>query len=134
MKARAQLYTPNQQMLNVRSHSSRLPSTKLEPPPMPALLNRRSTWSVSWADLTASRKSLTSSSLATSQRWMLTTRPCDASCSHSRWVSARLSSSTSQVATSQPSATNCRHRARPMPVPPPVTTASLPPKSFMSSP
>ena len=37
--ARLQLYTPPQQMPNVRSHSERSPVTKLPPPPMPALLN-----------------------------------------------------------------------------------------------
>jgi hypothetical protein len=39
MNARDPWYTPPQQTLNVRSHSARSPSTKLPPPPMPALLN-----------------------------------------------------------------------------------------------
>ena len=34
-------YTPNQQVPNVRSHSSREPATKLPPPAMPALLNSK---------------------------------------------------------------------------------------------
>ena len=38
---------------------------------------------------------------------------------------------TSQIATWQPSAASCRASSRPMPVPPPVTTASFPRKLFI---
>jgi len=38
---------------------------------------------------------------------------------------------TSHIATLQPSATSWRTSSRPMPVPPPVTTAVLPEKSFI---
>ena len=47
MNARVHRYTPPQQMLNVVSQSERSSSTKLPPPPMPALLNSRLMWSVS---------------------------------------------------------------------------------------
>src|SRR5690349_1637235 len=40
-------------------------------------------------------------------------------------------SETSQKATLQPSATSCRTSSRPMPEPPPVTTASRPARSFI---
>src|SRR5215217_8976646 len=52
--------------------------------------------------------------------------PGGASCSHAARVSAMLVSDTSQMATWQPSAASWRVSSRPMPVPPPVTTASLP--------
>src|SRR5690242_2677556 len=43
-----------------------------------------------------------------------------------------FSADTSHIATLQPSATSWRASSRPMPVPPPVMTAILPAKSFMS--
>src|SRR6185503_8889181 len=58
--------------------------------------------------------------------------PCgDRSWSQSCRVSAIDCAVTSHIATLQPSATSCRTSSRPMPEPPPVTTASLPAKSFM---
>src|SRR6202022_4135182 len=59
-------------------------------------------------------------------------RPCgNRSASQSRFVSAIASAKTSQVATLQPSATSWRTSSRPIPLPPPVTTAILPAKSFI---
>lgn len=49
-------------------------------------------------------------------------------------VSAMFSAETSHMATLQPSATSCRTSSRPMPVPPPVTTAIFPAKSFIDVP
>src|SRR5262245_42271693 len=61
--------------------------------------------------------------------------PCGRrSTSHSRLVSAIAASDTSHMATLQPSATSWRASSRPMPVPPPVMTAILPARSFMSAP
>src|SRR5437016_14471516 len=58
--------------------------------------------------------------------------PCG---SRSAWqscfVSAIVSAKTSHIATLQPSTTSCRTSSRPMPVPPPVTTAILPANSFI---
>ena len=63
---------------------------------------------------------------------VVTRRPCGRPvASHSRLVSAMSSAETSHMATLQPSATSWRTSSRPMPVPPPVTTAILPAKSFM---
>jgi len=47
-------------------------------------------------------------------------------------VSAILSAITSHIATVQPSAASWIASSRPMPVPPPVMTAILPAKSFMT--
>ena len=52
--------------------------------------------------------------------------PAGASASHSGGVSAMFVADTSQMATWHPSAASWRASSRPMPVPPPVTTASLP--------
>ena len=60
--------------------------------------------------------------------------PAGAAFSQSAFVSAMCSAETSQIATWQPSAASCFASSRPMPVPPPVITASLPRKSFISSP
>src|ERR1700731_1445817 len=61
-------------------------------------------------------------------------KPCGGrSASQSRFVSAIASAKTSHVATLQPSATSWRTSSRPIPVPPPVTTAILPAKSFIES-
>ena len=49
-------------------------------------------------------------------------------------VSAMFLAETSHMATLQPSAISWRASSRPMPVPPPVTTANLPAKSFMRFP
>jgi hypothetical protein len=51
--------------------------------------------------------------------------------SQNRFVSATASAKTSHVATLQPSATSWRTSSRPIPLPPPVTTAILPANSFM---
>src|SRR6266436_5664876 len=61
-------------------------------------------------------------------------RPCGSRpASQNRFVSATASAKTSHVATLQPWATSWRTSSRPIPVPPPVTTAILPAKSFMMS-
>src|SRR5215204_651683 len=62
------------------------------------------------------------------------TVPAGASCSHAASVSAMLVSETSQMATWHPSAASWRVSSRPMPVPPPVTTASLPVNVSMTIP
>src|SRR5437868_4694932 len=59
--------------------------------------------------------------------------PCGDSASHIFLVTAIFSAETSHMATLQPSAISWRASSRPMPVPPPVTTAILPAKSFIAS-
>src|SRR5215468_6563832 len=122
-------------MLKVRSHSLRSCTIMLPPPPMPALLNKRWILSVSCCLATSAAKRLTSSSLATSAKWVVMRRPCGRrSASHSRLVSAIAAADTSHMAMLQPSATSWRASSRPMPVPPPVMTAILPARSFMHAP
>src|SRR5260221_13134974 len=65
---------------------------------------------------------------------VVTRSPCgNPAASHSLCVSARPVGETSHIATLQPSATSWRTSSRPIPLPPPVTTAILPAKSFMMS-
>src|SRR5262245_50536571 len=52
---------------------------------------------------------------------------------HSSSVSVMPGAETSHIATSQPSATSWRTSSRPIPLPPPVTTASLPAKVRIAS-
>ena len=59
MKTRLQMYTPFQHTLKVFSHASRSSVMKLEVLPMPALLNSRLMWSVSWAASASSRNRAT---------------------------------------------------------------------------
>jgi adenylate cyclase len=60
--------------------------------------------------------------------------PCGSrSAWQSRLVSTIAAAKTSHIATLQPSATSWRTTSRPIPLPPPVTTAILPSKSFMMS-
>src|SRR6516162_10266588 len=62
----------------------------------------------------------------------VTRRPCGSpAASQSRRVSAMPPSETSHIATLQASAASWRTSSRPIPEPPPVTTAILPAKSFM---
>src|SRR5471032_3021109 len=134
-KARVQRYTPPQQMLNVRSHSSRSATTKLEPPPMPTLLNSRWTLSVSCCLATSPWKRSTAALSETSRRCVVIRRPCGRrSCRQSRSVSARPLAETSHIAMLTPSATSWRTSSRPMPEPPPVTTAIRPARSFITYP
>src|ERR1700719_3624165 len=66
---------------------------------------------------------------------VVTRSPCgNPAASHSLCVSARPVGETSHVATLQASATSWRTSSRPIPEPPPVTTAVLPANSFMCAP
>src|SRR3984893_14233185 len=63
---------------------------------------------------------------------VVTRSPCGKpAASHSFWLSAKPVGETSHIATLQASATNWRTSSRPMPLPPPVTTAVLPANSVM---
>src|SRR3984893_16200883 len=63
---------------------------------------------------------------------VVTRSPCGKpAASHSLCVSARPVGETSHIATLQASATNWRTSSRPLPLPPPVTTAVLPANSVM---
>src|ERR1700724_1705671 len=131
--ARAPLETPPQQMLNVRSHSSLLLVIMLPPPLIPALLNNKWILSVWWWSATSSRNRSTCVRSATSAMCVVTRSPCgNPAASHSLCVSARPVGETSHIATLQASATSWRTSSRPIPLPPPVTTAVLPANSVMS--
>ena len=93
---------------------------------MPALLNTRFTWSVACCSTTSSRNRATSAASATLQRCAVTLVPAGATSSASLTVLASVSGLRSHVATEQPSVASWMTSARPMPVPPPVTTASFP--------
>src|SRR5499425_3121401 len=119
-------------MLNVRSHSSLLFVIMLPPPLMPALLNNKWILSVWWRSATSSRNRSTCVRSATSAMCVVTRSPCgNPAASHSLCVSARPVGETSHVATLQASATSWRTSSRPIPPPPPVTTAVLPTNSVM---
>src|SRR3954468_4962458 len=65
----------------------------------------------------------------------VTRSPCgNPAASHSLCVSARPVGETSLIATLQASATSWRTSSRPIPLPPPVTTAVLPANSVMCAP
>src|SRR5476651_1448275 len=120
-------------MLKVRSHSSRSATTKLEPPPMPALLNSRWILSVSCWRATSPWKRSTAGLSETSRMCVVIRRPCGRrSCRQSRSVSASPDTETSHIAMLTPSATSWRTSSRPMPEPPPVTTAIRPARSFIT--
>src|SRR6516225_8994565 len=119
-------------MLNVRSHWSRLLVTMLPPPLIPALLNNKWILSVWWRSATSSRNRSTCVPSATSAMCVVTRSPCgNPAASHSLWVSARPVGETSHVATLQASATSWQTSSRPIPLPPPMTTAVLPANSVM---
>src|SRR5262252_3933154 len=119
-------------MLNVRSHSSRLLVTMLPPPLIPALLNNKWILSVWCRSATSSRNRSTCVRSATSATCVVTRSPCgNPAASQSLCVSARPAGETSHVATLQASATSWRTNSRPIPLPPPVTTAVLPANSVM---
>jgi len=120
-------------MANVRSQSWRRPLTKLSPPPIPALLNTRSTWLAAWAWSRSSRNRSTCGSSETSQVWLVTRTPVPALAWASVAVSVTVPGFRSQVATEQPRAASCRTSSRPMPEPPPVTTASFPVKESIAA-
>ena len=111
----------------MRSQSSRESLTKLPAPPIPALLNTRSTWLAACPSSSSSRNRSTCASSDTSQAWPVTRTPGGASACAMAAVSATVSASMSQVATEHPAAASWRASSRPMPEPPPVTTASFPP-------
>src|SRR5579864_4400579 len=112
--------------MNVRSHASRVSLTKLLPPPIPALLNTTSTWSLACAASSSSRNRRTCASSATSHSWLVTRTPAGAPSLAVAAVCATASVCTSHVATEDPCAASWRTSSRPMPEPPPVTTASFP--------
>src|SRR5215472_9653446 len=122
-------------MSNVRSHSVRSFAIRLPPPLIPALLNNRWMRSVACCAMTSSRKRSTSGSRDTSATCTVRRTPCGSPAAwHACWVSAKRRADTSHVATWQPSATNWRTSSRPMPDPPPVTTAILPETSCIDLP
>ena len=98
---------------------------------MPALLKSRCRWSVSCCSPVWSRKARVSFSWATSATKVVIFTPWTAVFSAMRTVSSISASRMSHMATLQPSEVRACTRARPMPLPPPVTTAILPLKSFM---
>src|SRR6516162_6733446 len=119
-------------MLNVRSHSSLLLVIMLPPPLIPALLNNKWILSVWWRSATSSRNRSTCVRSATSAMCVVTRSPCcNPAASHSLCVSARPVGETSHIATLQASATSWRTSSRPIPLPPPVTTAVLPANPVM---
>src|ERR1700756_1684850 len=119
-------------MLHVRSHSSRLLVIMLPPPLIPALLNNKWILSVWWWSATSSRNPSACVRSATSAMCVVTRSPCgNPAASHSLCVSARPVGETSHIATLQASATSWRTSSRPIPLPPPVTTAVLPANSVM---
>src|SRR5579871_2517778 len=120
-------------MLKVRSHSSRLCTTMLPPPPTPALLNNRWIRSVAWACATSSQKRATCAGSETSAIWVVTRSPCaNPAASHSWRFSPIPSGVTSHIATLHASAASSRTSSRPIPDPPPVTTAIRPASSFIA--
>ena len=84
-------YTPPQHTSKVFSHSSRADATRLPPPPIPALLNSRWTWSVSWSSATARWNASTSRSWETSATKVVTRVSGGASCRASSRVWAMFS-------------------------------------------
>src|ERR1700730_16100173 len=104
----------------------------IPPPLIPALLNNKWILSVWWRSATSSRNRSTCVRSATSTMCVVTRSPCGKpAASHSLCVSARPVGETSHIATLQASATNWRTSSRPLPLPPPVTTAVLPANSVM---
>src|SRR5262245_6140763 len=95
---------------------------KLPPPPMPALLNTRWTWSVAYWSSTSSRNRSTASASATLHTCVVTRAPPAARAA----VSASPASFRSHAATAHPAAASWTTSSRPIPLPPPVTTASFP--------
>src|SRR5579859_6784958 len=112
-------------MAKIRSHTSRSPAAKLSPPPAPALLNTRSTCPTACSLSSSSRNRSTCPSSATSQVCPVTWTPGEAAARARLTVSAIVSAFRSQAATEQPCSASCRVSSRPMPDPPPVTTASF---------
>ena len=90
---------------------------------------------MSWAFRASSRKAISCASSDTSATWAVIFAPCGMpSAVASAMVRSMFFWETSHMATLQPSAISWRASSRPMPVPPPVTTANLPAKSFMARP
>src|SRR5215207_7171642 len=100
-----------------------------DPEPMPALLHTR--WTAPKASSVASRNASTDSSDVTSVTTPITSRPSSRS---SAVVCSTSAGTTSATTAFIPSSVNRSTSARPMPWPPPVTTATLPPNSFIGSP
>ena len=119
--------------MKVFSQLARLSVNSDPPAPMPALLNSRWILSVACSAATSSRKRDTCSSSETSTTWQVILAPgLSPSASQIARVSSMLWRETSHIATLAPSAASCRTSSRPIPEPPPVTTAILPAKLFMT--
>src|SRR5262245_23785087 len=106
----------------------------LPPAPMPALLKSRWMHLAAWSFTTSSRKRFTWRSSETSHTCVVTRVPAGASWRHSAWLSSMCCGETSHMAMWQPSPASSLASSRPIPVPPPVTTAILPAKSFIPRP
>ncbi len=102
----------------VHSHTASGAST-MPPPPTPALLH--TTWTAPNAESARSRTASTSAATATSATTPTAATPAASS---SATVAASGASSTSASASRMPSEANRRARARPIPLAPPVTTAT----------
>src|SRR5918997_6576775 len=110
------------QSLSVWSHIR--PSA---PAPTPALLHR--TWTAPWASSVASRSASTEAKSATSVTTPATSNP---SSRRAATVASRTGASTSASITFMPSRAKRSPMARPMPLAPPVTTATLPARSAIT--
>src|SRR3954454_9756388 len=115
--------TPMRLIETIQSQSSSRVSSKSAPRPTPALLTSRSTAGTSSAKARICSRSDTSTRRASTSRPRARAR---------RSVSARPSSSTSQIARFAPRLAHSRAVSRPMPLPAPVTTATRPLRSVVS--
>src|SRR5579875_325774 len=119
-------------MANVRSQSWRLSLMKLLPPPTPALLMTRSTWSLPCSLSRSWQNCRTCDSSETSHVWAVTRTSAGAPSRAMTAVAATASPCQSHAATEHPSAASWRTSSRPIPEPPPVTTASFPAKESIA--
>src|SRR5215211_1838936 len=101
---------------------------------MPALLNSAWMRSVPCCSTSSSRNRCTAASSDTSATWVVTFTTDGASLVARSSVSAIVSPLTSHVATEQPSLASWTTSSRPIPVPPPVTTASRPSNESTAAP
>src|ERR1700722_8403135 len=99
-----------------------------DPEPIPALLQTR--WTAPNRSRVASRRASTDSSDVTSVTTPMTSRPLSL---NSLVVASTNAGTTSATTTFIPSVPKRSANARPMPCPPPVTTATLPTTSFIST-
>ena len=118
-------FTSSDQRQSLTWCSQKWPS---EPDPIPALL--QTTWTAPKASRVASRKASTDSSEVTSVTTPMTSRPAPTNSEATLTASGTISAMTTFI----PSAAKRPTMALPMPPAPPVTTATLPLKSFNSRP